>query len=146
MTKRKTASTTESFGVVKQVQIAFNRRNRLATALGFLMGGFVPSATYTVAHFEVATRPLMWLMVVGGLLFSAVTVYKWASLALNSNIKAVGFVILLEGVMTFAATPWLSFAGLFMLACVNGIATGSNLVNRERVSRREANAPSLSIA
>ena len=37
-------------------------------------------------------------------------------------IKAMGFVLLLEGTVTFAKEHWLSLAGLVILMAINGIS------------------------
>lgn len=122
-------------GVVEQVRVALKPKARLATFLGFLLGGFVPLASFEVAHFEVdLTQPvyaqLASYLVVGGLLFSMVTVYAWAKLAFQAPTKALGFVILLEGVMITSHAGWLAAAALCYLVAINGIATGCNLSRR----------------
>lgn len=113
-------------GVVAQVKTALAPKNRLATFAGFLLGGLVPMATFAVAHYEVSgffSDPRA-LLVLGGLLFSAKTVYAWGTLAFQNAAKALGFVVLVEGVMVFSATPWLAFVCLAYLITINGIATG----------------------
>ena len=122
----------EGFGVVRQVRLAFSRRNLLATCLGILLGGFVPIATYFVAHYDVRTDLPLWVqsdvaIVLGGLTFSARTVFQWAALAFRSAFKALGFVVLAEGVMTLVHIHWLSIAALCYLVAINGVATGCNL-------------------
>jgi VIT1/CCC1 family predicted Fe2+/Mn2+ transporter len=112
-------------GVVAQVRTAFADKNRLATFAGFLLGGLVPMATFFVAHFEVTgLLDPRALLVLGGLLFSAKTVYSWSRLAFQNASKALGFVVLVEGVMIFSATAWLSWVCLGYLVVINGIATG----------------------
>ena len=119
--------------VVEQVRVALQPRSRLPFAIGVLLGGFVPIATYVVAHTELElgalfTRPqLAALFVAGGLLFSAVTMYGWGKLAFSQRAKALGFVVLLEGVMVTSHTRWLALAALSYLACINGVATACNL-------------------
>lgn len=118
--------------VVGQVRLALKRENRLATAVGSLLGGFVPAATWTMTHHE----PHDWrlLIVAGGLLYSAITVYKWGVLAFGMRVKAFGFVALLEGVMVMSATAWLSLTALGILIGINAVATAvalSALDNRE---------------
>jgi uncharacterized membrane protein HdeD (DUF308 family) len=122
-------------GVVGQVQIAFKRKNRLATLIGFVLGGFIPLASYTVAHraLNEEIHVLLQLnayIVLGGLIYSAITVFTWAVLAFQNRLKAFGFVLLLEGVMTFVAIPWLSLTALALLVGINGVATGCNLSRR----------------
>jgi hypothetical protein len=100
-------------------------KNRLATVAGFLLGGLVPFATFSVAHSEVTG---MWdyhvLLVLGGLLFSAKTVYAWSKMAFQNASKAAGFVVLIEGVMVLSSLSWLSWMCLVYLVVINGIATG----------------------
>lgn len=121
-------------GVVQQVRVAMAARNRLASLAGFLLGGLVPLATYWVAHFEMTGAALYaqlsTYLVLGGLVYSAKTVYDWGSLAFKLPIKAVGFVVLLEGVMVTAKTPWLGVVALVYLIVINGVATACTLAKR----------------
>jgi len=118
-------------GVVAQVRAALAPKARLATFVGFLLGGFVPVATYVVAHYELTAAPLYTqtsaALVLGGLRFSERTVFAWAALAFENVLKALGFVILSEGVMTFSHIPWLSFVALGYLVMINGTATACTL-------------------
>ena len=78
---------------------------------------------------------MLWLLVAGGLTYSAMTVYSWAKIAFKLPLKALGFVILLEGGMTFVPDAWIGLPSLGLLILINGLATGSNLVNDSRESR-----------
>ena len=122
-----TAKPTDDFGVVRQVKLAFSRQNRLATALGTAFGAFVPVATYVEAHLEAPAHPWYWLLVAGGLLYSATTVWQWGRMAFGNAAKATGFVLLVEGVMTFSHELPLSLAALTLLAAINAVATGCKL-------------------
>lgn len=115
-------------GVVAQVKRAFMRRNLLATLVGLLLGGFVPLAIYFVSHtarFELASTNTA--LVVGGLCYSAQTVYQWAKLAFDNALKSAGFCVLLEGVMCTTHVHWLAVLALCYLIVINGVATGCNL-------------------
>jgi hypothetical protein len=119
-------------GVVDEVELAFNPRSRLATQLGFILGGVIPIATYLEAHCDLdTTRPLYAqpaaFLVAGGLLFSAKTVFAWGKRAFRDGAKAAGFVLLLEGVMITSAVPVLPLVLLAILVAINGIATGCTL-------------------
>ena len=121
-----------SMNAVQQVRLALKPRNRLPTLLGFLLGGFVPLASFFVAHYELsATAPLYTqkalYLVLGGLAYSAKTVWQWGRIAFQNALKAAGFVVLLEGVMVTSQIAWLSVAALVYLMVINGIATGCNL-------------------
>lgn len=118
--------------MVAQVREAMKPRNRLATALGFALGGVVPLATYVVAHYEIDMAAALYAqlgayLVLGGLLYSAKTVYDWGKKAFQISAKALGFVVLLEGVMIASNTTWLAMTALAYLILINGIATGCNL-------------------
>lgn len=121
----------EPNGVVDEVIIATADRNRLATTLGFILGGFVPLGSFTVAHYELSAFTLAnWapiLMVFGGLAYSALTVYEWGVKAFENKLKALGFVLLIEGIMTLSGIKWLSIAALVLLVSINGISTGTKL-------------------
>lgn len=126
--------------VVSQVREAARPRNRLATTLGGILGGGVPVATYVLSHREVVVgaTPLYaqlpaWL-VLGGLLFSALTVYQWGRAAFGSAAKAAGFAVLLEGVLTCSSTGWLSVGALAYLVAINAAATGVRLSVQHRGS------------
>lgn len=121
----------KDLGVVGQIRVALRQETLLATAVGFLLGGFVPLATFWLSHHELDDRPvyaqLVTYIVVGGLVYSAKTVYAWGQLAFQVPAKALGFVVLLEGVLIFSHTQWLSFVALAYLVGINGIATGCTI-------------------
>jgi len=119
-------------GIVTQVKRAFLKKNRLATFIGIILGGFVPVAIYVVSHNEAGAAFSLHPtsangLVLGGLLYSAQTVYQWARAAFTQAIKSVGFCVLLEGVMVTSQTKALTLAALFLLVAINGIATGCKL-------------------
>jgi hypothetical protein len=122
-------------GVLEQVERSLKPGNRLATLMGAMLGGFIPLASYTIAHQEAPNKPVLWVLVACGLAYSALTVFDWARVAFRHPIKALGFCGLLEGVMTFSSTQWLGIAALTMLIVINGIATGCNLVADRRLAR-----------
>lgn len=122
--------------VIDQVCLAFQKQNRKATAAGFVLGGFVPSAIFSIIHWEINRAPYLGVLVAGGLLFSAKTVYEWTKVGFHSGMKALGFVILTEGVMTLSGLLPLQLAALALLVCVNGIATGCNLALNRKQARQ----------
>lgn len=124
-------NTFRPMGVVQQVKLALHPKARLAALIGFLLGGIVPLASYVLAHSEVAVlgsdRYRAWILVAGGLLYSAKTVYEWAALAFTSALKAVGFCVLIEGVMITGHAHWLAIVALCYLVGINGTATACAL-------------------
>lgn len=107
-------------GIVLQVKIACHPRNRLAAAIGMIFGAFVPLA-----------------LVVGGLLYSATTVYQWGLMAFGSWYKALGFAVLVEGTMCASDQAWLSIAALVLLCSINAVATGVTLVRGAAATRSQ---------
>lgn len=114
--------------IVQQVKTACKKQNRLATFMGSIIGGFIPAATFICVHMDTETNPyVLWAIVLGGLLFSAKTVFQWGKSAFNNTAKAFGFCLLIEGVMTFTHVFPLSCVALALLVCINGIATGCQI-------------------
>lgn len=127
--------------VVDQVREACKPRNRLATVLGFALGGVIPIASYHVAHAEIdSARPLYsqlsTYIVVGCLTFSAPTVLNWARRAFGGSwVKALGYVVALEALLVASQTAWLGYTMLVFLVAINGIATGARLSLDRKASR-----------
>jgi hypothetical protein len=114
-------------GVVEQVRRSFRAENRLATLVGFILGGFIPVASWELAHCE--CKKLMSipaLLVIGGLMFSAKTVFDWGYQAFGAW-KAAGFVLLMEGVMVYSGNWTLNMVALGLLVFINGLGTGATL-------------------
>ena len=111
-------------------RVYFALGQRARALLGFGLGAFVPLASYMEIHFEVGTHPQLWFLVAGALAYSAISVYTWAVEAFHYRIKALGFVVLLEGTMTFCSITWLSLAGLAILMILNAITAAVTLQAR----------------
>ncbi len=91
----------------------------IGQAIAAVAAGFLPIASYCMAHMEVADRPLMWALVAAGLAFSAPTLAEWAEKWCKGKYKAYGFTALLEGVMIFSVNNYLALAGLAILVAIN---------------------------
>src|ERR1041384_4058467 len=96
-------------------QLRLARRRPLAALLG-ATPGFVPVGVYWVGHHELRswapwTCPKA-MIVYAGLLFSVLTVYGWSTEMFGSKIKALGFTVLIEGIMMTAAAGWLNLIAL----------------------------------
>jgi hypothetical protein len=124
---------------VQQVIRMFKPGGRIAACLGMLTGGSIPAITFCVAHrvlplYHVLSFTylgmldgLMWVVVLGGQVCSALKVYKWFLAAYRSRIEAVGAMICLELVMTFAPYVRLSEVALAVLVFVNGVYCAGSL-------------------
>ena len=117
-------------GILDQVMTA--RKHPGAAVLGFLLGGGVPLAIYSYAH-ELAGnwRDPRAAIVVGGLLFSAKTVWQWGRQAFACPYKATGYVILMEGVMVTSTSDLLSRLALGFLLGINAIATACTIATEK---------------
>jgi hypothetical protein len=143
-------------GVIEQFRVA--KSNPAALIGGCLLGAFVPFVTFWVAHFELNKETLFssfqpgLFLVLGGLVYSAKTVWQWGRLAFNCPWKATGFVLLIEGAMVTTQTLWLGVMALGYLMVINAVATGCTLTagdkgkgkTRKRRRRpRKAGTPSM---
>lgn len=104
-----------------------SRWHAVRRAFGFALGAYMPLASYMEVHAgtEIPTRPILWVLVAGCLVFSSISVYRWAVRRWTWP-KALGFVVLLEGVLMFCGVRWLSVAGLAILMLLNGISGASD--------------------
>ena len=112
-------------GIISQVQKA--SKSRVASTIGFILGGVVPVGVYWIAHNEASTQPWKWGLVTAGLIYSAKTVFDWARVAFKHPAKALGFVVLLEGIMTSSTTLWLQLVCLTILVGINGTSAACQL-------------------
>jgi hypothetical protein len=126
----------KELGVIGQVRVAAG--HPVALVVGMLLGGFVPVATYLVAHGEAGGWSLASALVLGGLIYSAKTVWAWGRMAFGCSFKATGFVLLIEGVMITSKTPALAIVALLYLVAINAVATGSLLALRDGAAARPA--------
>lgn len=149
--------------IIEQIRIAFKGSNRLAACVGTVFGAFIPLATFLVAHNQHPLNTdtvvtfysyvnIFTAIVLGGLTYSAITVYQWAMAVTKMKPKAVGFVVLIETVMVVSKEPYLAYAALALLVTINGIATGTVLaldakkpVERTQAPRKRVQAPKTSL-
>jgi len=96
--------------------------NRLLAACA---AGFLPVASYILAHIESHSQPWLWVLVLAALAYSAPTLASWAASwthkdhGLTALLKAWGFTILLEGTMVLSHLKALSLSGLVILVAIN---------------------------
>jgi len=102
----------------KQVLDAKSKKT-IGQLLAAAAAGFLPVASYWLAHEEVKQNAWLAVLVVAALLFSAPTLAEWATKWCKSQWKAWGFTILLEGVMVFSHTKELAITALVILAAIN---------------------------
>jgi len=121
-------------GPIEQVRVAFAGANRLALFFGIIFGGFIPYASYRVFHNEIAWNAhgiSMLVFALGALAFSAKTVYQWGfDFFKQDRLKAGGFVLLCEGLMTLTYQKDLGIMALVILVFVNAIASGVTAAKR----------------
>ena len=98
-------------------QTTEGKKRIFAYLAGLLIGGIIPTITWDVAHHQTPHRPMLWVAVVGGLIYSAPMVADWFSRYVG-RIKGWGFVIALETAMTFTE-GWTTLSALIVLVGLN---------------------------
>jgi hypothetical protein len=114
--------------VIDQTRVAFSV-SVIGSMVGIVLGGSIPLICYTIAHHEwTEWLSVYTLLVCGGLIFSAKTVFGWGKAAFRDSYKALGFILLVEGTMVFSSIRWINLLCLAILIGVNAVSTGANLV------------------
>jgi len=118
-------------------QLRAARRKPIAAVIG-ATAGLVPVGVYEVGHYELTSwSPIECpkaLIVYAGLLFSALTVMGWSTNMFGSKVKAMGFTLLLEGIMMTSNAAWLTAIALMYLVLINSVANGCRLALRDTVT------------
>ena len=109
-------------------------RKPVAAIIG-ATAGLVPVGVYEVGHYELTSwSPIdcpKAMIVYAGLLFSALTVLGWSTNMFGSKPKALGFTLLLEGIMMTSSAAWLTAIALTYLVLINAVANGCRLALRD---------------
>src|ERR1041384_3547420 len=115
-------------------QLRAARRKPVAAIIG-ATAGLVPVGVYEVGHHELTSwSPIECqtaLIVYAGLLFSALTVLGWSTSMFGAKAKALGFTLLLEGIMMTSSAAWLTAIALTYLVLINAVANGCRLALRD---------------
>lgn len=101
------------------IKVSAAQKRTIGQFCAAIAAGFLPIASFVMAHIESATNPFLWVLVAAALTFSAPTLADWAKKWCGNQYKAWGFTVLLEGVMVFSHTAWLSYMGLVILVAIN---------------------------
>jgi hypothetical protein len=111
-------------------QLRAARRKPVAALIG-ATAGLVPVGVYEVGHHELTSwSPIECpkaMIVYAGLLFSALTVLGWSTTMFGRKAKALGFTLLLEGIMMTSSAGWLTAIALTYLVLINAVANGCRL-------------------
>jgi hypothetical protein len=118
-TEGKAAPKARALPTASPIKVTAAQKRSIGQMCAAIASGFLPVASYVMAHVEAKTNPLLWVLVAAALMFSAPTLVDWAKKWCGSTYKAVGFTVLLEGVMVFSSTAWLSYTGLAILVAIN---------------------------
>ncbi len=117
--------------------VALGLPKPLNAAGAAIAAGFLPVASFTMAHTEAAQAPVKWALVAAALAYSAPTVASWAAGWIPHSVtpsgrlipvlwKAWAFSVLLEGVLVSSSTHWLAYGALAVLCLVNVLAAIAN--------------------
>jgi VIT1/CCC1 family predicted Fe2+/Mn2+ transporter len=101
------------------IKVSAAQKRTIGQFVAAIASGFLPIASFVIAHQEAASQPLLWILVAAALMFSAPSVASWANKWCGHQIKAWGFTVLLEGTLVFAHHEALSLGGLAILILVN---------------------------
>lgn len=101
------------------IKVSVAQKRMVGQFCASIAAGFLPIASYMLAHYESQTNPFMWVLVIAALMFSAPTLVDWSKKWCGSTTKAVGFAVLLEGVMIMSHNQILSLVGLVILVAIN---------------------------
>jgi RsiW-degrading membrane proteinase PrsW (M82 family) len=133
----------KSIPITVQLQIATRKGNRLATAIGAVLGTVVPVMVYAVTH-KLPMLPMnelpFWVLAVmalGGCFFSMKSVIVWGRMAFQQDtVKAVAFALLLEGMLVMSGLLedmyWLGYASLAYLCLINAVSAGCSIALEAR--------------
>lgn len=102
-----------------KVALTVREQRTVGQFIAALAAGFLPVASFVIAHVEAPSNPWMWALVIAGLTFSAPTLVDWATKWCKDRWKSWGFTVLLEGVMVFSTVQYLAVAGLLILVAIN---------------------------
>jgi hypothetical protein len=150
-----------SISITRQLALAFQKENRLATTIAGLMGSFVPLGVYATTHALPIVHGkdgigiqfvILSILALAGCVFSAKSVFQWGRLVFNDTYKAVGFAILLEGFLSASAIlpdflffQVLGMVALAYLVLINAINCGTNMILQNKEYLREARAAKKSV-
>lgn len=101
------------------IKVSAAQKRTIGQFVAAIASGFLPIASFVIAHQEAASQPLLWVLVAAALMFSAPSVASWANKWCGHQVKAWGFTVLLEGTLVFAHHEALSLGGLAILILVN---------------------------
>jgi len=134
--------------IIEQLNIAGRKGNRLATAIGAILGTVVPVMTFAVTHklpslaFTDPAFYVLSIMAIGGCFFSMKSVIMWGQMAFNQDkFKAIAFAILLEGMLVMSGMvpdmAYLGWAALAYLSLINAISAGCSIAMQSKEWTRE---------
>jgi VIT1/CCC1 family predicted Fe2+/Mn2+ transporter len=127
----KAKAATRKLPTAAPIKVSAAQKRTIGQFVAAIASGFLPIASFVIAHHEANTQPLLWLLVAAALLFSAPSVASWAQKWCGNTYKAWGFTVLLEGVLVFAHHEALSIAGLTMLVMINAANAWQLAARRE---------------
>ena len=67
---------TSQTNVLPKVSVA--QKRTIGQVCASVAAGFLPVASFILAHYETKTNPLLWILVCAALMFSAPTLAEWA--------------------------------------------------------------------
>jgi len=102
-----------------RVIVKASLRKKAEQTIAAVAAGFLPVASYVIAHVEAQTVPYLYILVACALAYSAPTLASWSQKWAGHPVKAWGFTVLLEMVSVLSHIQWLNLTGLFILVVIN---------------------------
>lgn len=128
----KTVSSSAKKPARKKVVVNAAQKRSVGQIIAALSAAFLPIASYVIAHFEMKGNPYLVILVIAALAFSAPTLVHWATKWCGNVYKAIGYTVLLEGVMILSGIQVLSYCALGILSVINCYAAYSNFGEAQR--------------
>lgn len=130
----------DEHGIIGDLEEAWSCK--LALLIAAIWAGSVPLGVYVLTHVEgihLTEVPYeSWtprhFVALGGLLFSASSVWVWGKTFYN-GLKSACWVSLMEGCMVFSKTEWLQILMLTLIVVTNMMAAGSRAGQKEKKRR-----------
>ncbi len=136
-----TYQTEESNNYVSVVrQFRAIRQYPITGVWGAILGGFPPQSTFLLAHYVMPAFPQspdLKYLVYGGLLVSSTTIAKAMYRMVDGGkafrvLQALGFTVILEGIMAFSPDVRLAWVAVIISVLVNALEKGYTMVERHK--------------
>lgn len=111
--------------IVRSMKTTTTTSNKLETLLASAAASFIPVGVFFTSHkalgMSLSQSWPLWIISIAGLIYSIPSVVSWAQSWTGTRSKAIGFTVMLEGLMVLSGEMWLSVVALLLLGGVNAM-------------------------